>query len=295
MPIVTAVIPAYNEEIAIGSVVMGTKKYVNHVIVVDDGSIDNTAEIAKMAGAEVIKHPNNIGKGAALKTGFGNVKDADIILTLDGDGQHHPEDIPKLLKPIENGEADVVNGSRYLGKNNTRTPIYRRLGQTVLDKATNMDSGLDITDSQSGFRAFAKYTIPAFRFNQNGFFIESEMLIDAANFGSRIKEVEIGVTYDQENIHKKNPVSHGVSVLVGILQDMEFNRPLYYFTIPGLILISIGLILGLKFFGDYLAGGSGSLLPTAMAGLVGLGGIFIALTGVILHSISRMIQQFINK
>ncbi len=288
---VTAIIPTYNEELAIGSVIITTEKHVDHVIVVDDGSTDRTVEIAKLAGAEVIEHQENLGKGAALKTGFDAVKEADIIVTLDGDGQHNPDEIPKLIKPIETGDADIVNGSRYLGNKKNETPRYRRLGQTVLDNAIKLNSGLKISDSQSGFRAFAKDTIPAFRFNGTGYFIESEMLIDAAHYGSRIMEVEIGAKYNRDNTHKKNPVSHGVGVLVRILQDMEFNRPLYYFTIPGLILIAIGLIYGFYSFSEYLSGTNRSLAPTTIAALISLAGTFIAFTGVILHSISRMIQR----
>lgn len=294
-PVITAIIPAYNEEKSIGSIILATQKYVNEVIVVDDGSQDQTREIAELAGARVISHPQNRGKGAALKTGFEQVKDTDIIVTLDGDGQHQPQDIPRLVDPIIRGEADIVNGSRYLDNKDNETPVYRRLGQTVLDKATYLNTGMNITDSQSGFRAFATYTLPAFRFNNEGFYIESEMLIDASNYGSRVKEVPINVTYKTDNIHKKNPISHGLAVLVNLLQDMEFNRPLYYFSIPGLVLIVIGLVLGLKYFGDYLDGATNSLLPTALAGMIGLGGIFFTLTGVILHSISRMIQRSIGR
>ncbi len=119
----------------IGSVVLGTRKYVNQAIVVDDGSSDHIAEIAEAAGARVLRHTSNQGKGAALKTGFQAVVDQDIVVTLDGDGQHKPEDIAKLLKPIIIGKADIVNGSRYLSNDATDTPVYRRFGQTVLDKA----------------------------------------------------------------------------------------------------------------------------------------------------------------
>lgn len=292
---ITAIIPAYNERLTIGSVVISTKIHVDKVIVVDDGSNDHTAEIAEIAGAEVIKHPENRGKGAALKTGFHAAENTDIILTIDGDGQHDPEEIPKLVKPIENGEADIVNGSRYLEKKENGTPAYRRLGQTVLDTATNLNSGLKITDSQSGFRAFAYYTLPIFHFKETGFSIESEMLIDAANSGSKIMEVQIAVNYSQENIHKENPLSHGLGVLVRILQDMELRRPLYYFTIPGLVLIGIGLILGLIFFGSYLDHHMTTLLPTVMAAMIGLAGIFMAFTGLILHSMSRLIERNIGK
>lgn len=234
-----------------------------------------------------------MGKGAAIKTGFKTVKNSGIIVTMDSDGQHNPAEIPKLLHPIESGKADIVNGSRYLDKKENVTPKFIRIGQTVLDKATNINSGLSLTDTQSGFRAFAAYTIPAFKFKESGFTIESEMLTDAAAFGYKIREVPIGVSYDTKNgkIHKKNPISHGIGVLVRILQDMEFRRPLYYFTLPGLLLILIGLILGLNYFGMYLDGQMTTLMPTIMAGLIGLGGIFIAFTGIILHSMARMIER----
>ena len=287
---VTAIIPAYNEQIAIGSMVLNTKQYVDRVIVVDDGSTDKTVEISKLAGAEVISHPTNMGKGVALKSGFNAVTDSDIIVTLDGDGQHHTSDIPKLLKPIIDGEADIVNGSRYLNGKEKNTPIYRRVGQTVIDKATNFNARSNITDSQSGFRAFAKHTLPFFGFDQTGYGIESGMLIEASKAGLRIKEVEIGVRYDV-NSSKLNPVSHGVGVLVKILQDMEFNRPLYYFTFPGLIMIIIGLLSGMLFFADYLGGGSHSLAPTILAALLTVFGTFISFTGIILHSMGRMIDK----
>ncbi len=108
----------------------------------------------------MIVHEVNKGKGAALKTGFEAAAElgANIIVTMDSDGQHNPSDIPRLVAPIRDGYAEMVNGSRYLSHNDKNTPIYRRVGQTVLDTATNMNSGLRITDSQSGFRAFAAST-----------------------------------------------------------------------------------------------------------------------------------------
>ena len=289
---IIAILPAYNEEVSIGSVVVSTLKYVDEVLVIDDGSSDNTSEIAELAGAEVIKHPSNKGKGAALKTGFKASK-ADILITIDSDGQHNPKEIPKLLKPIINDEADVVNGSRYINGNKKDTPSYRRVGQTILDKATNLNGGLNITDSQSGFRAFAGHTLPVFRFKSINFGIESEMLTDAANAGLRIKEVEINVRYDVDG-STKNPVSHGVSVLMKVINDLEFQRPLYYFTLPGSIIILAGVVLGLLFFGDYLGGTCKSLLPTIIAIMMTLVGGFLAFTGIILDSMSRMIDRAIN-
>ncbi len=291
---ITALLPAYNEEISIGSMVIKTKKYVNEVIVVDDGSTDNTAKIAEIAGAKIIRHEFNMGKGAALKTGFESAKGADIIVTIDSDGQHSPSEIPKLVLPIVNGKADVVNGSRYIDGGEKNTPKYRRVGQSVLDIATNINGRTHITDSQSGFRAFAADTIPSFRFHQKGFGIESEMIVDASNAGLRIEEVSVSVKYG-ENSHKKDPISHGVGVLVKVIQDMEFKRPLYYFTIPGIVLITIGLVAGLIFFGNYLGGGNRSLAPTVFAGLITITGVFIAFTGIILDTMTRMITENLNR
>jgi len=291
---ITAILPAYNEEISIGSIVLRTKNYVDHVMVVDDGSRDHTSKIAELAEAEVIRHQTNNGKGSALKTGFKAVGNSDIIVTLDADGQHDPAEIPKLVAPIIAGEADMVNGSRYLGKGDKNTPKYRRIGQNVLDKATNISSRLTITDTQSGFRAFAVHTIPSFRFKTKGYGIESEMLVDAANAGLKVKEVETGVRYDVKS-SKKHPISHGIQVLVNVLQDMELNRPLYYFTLPGLILACIGTGMGLIFLRDYMTGISITLAPTILMIILALAGAFMMFTGIILDSISRLIERTMNK
>ncbi len=222
---ISVILPAYNEEISIGSMVHLTKLYADKVIVIDDGSSDRTADVARKAGAEVIVHEINKGKGSALKTGFETaiILGADIIVTMDSDGQHNPAEIPKLVAPIIEGEAEMVNGSRYLNGLDKNTPVYRRIGQTILDKFTNVHSGLKITDSQSGFRAFAASTIENFRFNAQGMAIESEMLKDAGNAGLCIKEVSIVVRYDVNGSTKK-PVSHGLEVLLAILKDMIFKK-----------------------------------------------------------------------
>lgn len=284
---ITAIIPALNEEISIGSIVIKTKRYAGHVIVVDDGSTDDTAEIAQLAGAEIISHAKNKGKGEALKTGFSAARNngTKIIVTIDADGQHDPDEIPKVIAPILAMEADMVIGSRYLNGNNI--PFIRHMGQIVLDRMTNLNSGLHVTDTQSGFRAFGICVADVFRFNQNGLSIESEMLAEAAGAGLKIKEVDIGVRYDVD-CSTENAVVHGAKVLISILQDMEFRRPLYYFTIPGLIFGTIGLGLGLTFMQDFYDGGRLRFGPTLVMMLLTLVGTFMAFTGIILHSISRM-------
>jgi glycosyltransferase involved in cell wall biosynthesis len=317
---VSAILPAFNEEVAIGSVVLRARKYADRVIVVDDGSSDRTAEVAKLAGAEVIRHPVNRGKGAALKTGFGALNDrqdeaylhlsesaglksdflqsslnrTNVIVTIDTDGQHDPADIPKLIEPILIGEADMVNGSRYLNGNKKDTPLYRRLGQVVLDTATNLGSGLSVTDSQSGFRAYASRIKDIFQFKQNGLAIESEMLSDAAEAGLRIKEVEIGVRYDVGS-SSENPVSHGVRILVKVLHDMELRRPLFYFTAPGLVMAVVGFGMGMEFLRAFYHGGNLQYGPTMLMILLMIVGCFMAFTGIILHTISLLLISESNR
>lgn len=289
---ITVILPAYNEEVSIGSVVLLTRFYADNVIVVDDGSSDRTAEIARKAGAEVIIHEVNTGKGGALKTGFEAAAGmgTDVVVTMDSDGQHNPSEIPKLVAPIIEGDAEMVNGSRYLNGLDKNTPAYRRVGQTVLDGFTNINSGLKITDSQSGFRAFAASTIDIFRFNANGMAIESEMLADAGKAGLRITEVDIGVRYDV-GCSTKKPVQHGLEVLVLILKDMEFNKPLFYFTVPGMFLEIGGLYMGSLFLQTFFTGGSLNFGPTMLMVMLIVVGSFMSLTGILLHSLSAILRD----
>lgn len=290
--IIIAVLPAYNEEISIGSIVLLTSKFVDHVIVINDGSSDRTADIAREAGAEVVLHEVNRGKGVALKTGFTAAVNlgADIIVTMDSDGQHNPADIPKLIDPIFKGEADIVNGSRYLNGLDRNTPAYRRVGQTILDRFTNLNSGLKITDSQSGFRAFSATTVNVFRFKAPGMAIESEMLSDAGKAGLRIKEAEISVRYDV-NCSTINPIKHGLEVFAMVLKDIEFKKPLFYFTVPGTLLGLAGLCMGVYFLHIFTAGRNLYFGPTILMVLLTVVGIFLALIGVLLHSFSTICRD----
>ena len=212
---VVAIIPAYNEEKALADVIGKTLGHVDEVIVVDDGSSDKTSEVAIEAGARVIRHSVNLGKGEALKSGFKAIGDDSIIITIDGDGQHNPSEIPDLVRPIIEDGADLVNGSRYMNGPEENTPAYRRVGQKVLDIATNISAGTKVTDSQSGFRAFSPQSKNVFRFKDTGFGIESEMLVDAAEAGLKIVEVPITVRYDLDG-STKDPITHGVGVLFNI-------------------------------------------------------------------------------
>ena len=239
---VAVLLPAYNEEVSIASMILLSLQYADEVIVIDDASSDRTSEVSRLAGATVLSHTTNKGKGAALKTGFKYAQDYDIIVTIDADGQHNPSEIPDVIKPIMEDRADIVNGSRYIAGKDTTTPTYRRVGQTVLDNATYLASGVKLTDTQSGFRAFSSKSIEYFNFDPNGFGIESDMLIEASVNKLRIVEVEITVRYDV-NTTTDNPIVQGFSVLMRILELMRFNRPLYFYGISGSIVLFLGILI----------------------------------------------------
>jgi glycosyltransferase involved in cell wall biosynthesis len=212
-------IPAYNEERYIGNVVRKAKIYATEVIVIDDASKDNTSQIAKEAGAFVIKHEINKRYGGAIKSCFqvAKDKDADILVILDGDGQHDPKDIPNLLKPILDGQADIVIGSRFLNKSND-IPLYRKFGINVITFLFNFCSKTKVTDSQSGFRSYNRNALSLLgSLEEDCMGVSVEIIIKARKKRLIIKEVPINVKY-YEDSSTLNPVIHGVSVALTVLK-----------------------------------------------------------------------------
>lgn len=283
MTSVAVLLPAFNEEISIASIILLSSKYADEIIVIDDGSTDRTSEIAESMGATVLRHKTNKGKGVALKTGFNYAKNYDIIVTIDADGQHNPSEIPSLIQPILDDEADIVNGSRYLGGERQDTPKYRRIGQTVLDTTTNIASGVKLTDTQSGFRAFSSKSIDCFNFDPEGFGIESDMLIEAANNNIRINEVEITVRYDV-NTTSANPVVQGLTVLLRVLELMRFNRPIYFYGVSGTIILFLGVLI---YFTIKYSSYTNNLYLSAIGVFVIIMGVVLILSGVLTDYLNR--------
>lgn len=285
-------IPAYNEELAIGSVVLKARQFVDEVVVVDDGSEDATRSVAQLALATVLSHRRNLGKGAAIRTAFDYARrnGSSAIVLMDGDGQHHPEDIPKVLAPIDAGEADVVLGTRW-GKENGM-PLYRRAGKRVLDYATGAFTGF-VTDTQCGFRAFSRKAVDLLDVNVAGFGAESEMLIQANGAGLRIVEVSIDTRYDVEG-STLPPVEHGYRVVDSVLRVVAEQHPLFFLAGPGLLLLLFGVYLGLLTFQIYADTGAfaiGYALLVAIALILGSLGIF---TGVLLNILPKAIERRIH-
>lgn len=289
---VVAALPAYNEEVAIGSVVLGARNYVDQVVVVDDGSTDRTAEIAEAAGAIVVKHEVNTGYGGAIKGCFEAARTygADVLVILDGDGQHDPSDIPSLVEPVVQEEADIVIGSRFNGKEN-KIPFYRRLGIKTINIFTNVASNGRVTDTQSGFRAYSRRAIDSLDVRDAGMGVSSEILLLARNNGLSIKEKPIFCRYDVEG-STHGALGHGLSVLYSILKFVELERPVISLGLPGLALILIGLALGYNVVEIYAATSQlavGSALITVMLIVVGMLAIFVSM---VLHAIKITFERY---
>ena len=283
-------IPAFNEEGAIGKLVRKTLSYVDSVVVCDDGSSDNTAKEAENSGAHVIVHDENRGKGSALKSLFEHARhsSADIIVTIDGDGQFLPEEIKKLTKPIIEKTSDIVVGYRF--DNDTEMPSYRKIGNKILDHATNIATSIPIRDTQSGFRAYSKNAIELIEFSNDGFTADSEILIDASKHGLRISEEKITVIYDTgRRTSTKNPILHGSSVLGSLIEMILVKHPLKYLGIPGLVVIFCGILLSSYTISVF---NQTALLPIPFA-LVSIGllllGFLLLMTSGILFAINRSI------
>jgi len=243
-----AVIPCYNEEATIGSVVLKVKNYVDKVLVIDDGSIDDTAKIAIAAGAHVILHKKNRGKSFAIKTGFRHAlnKGFDYVVTIDGDGQHNADEIPVILGDLMNNGHDITLG--YRSGNGTEMPAWRKVGKRLLDYATSFGNGGYVTDSQNGFRAFNKKAIKALTPELNGkaFSVESEQLIKAHDLGLEVSHANVTCKYKGlKKTSTTNPTSHGFSVLSHIIWLIAERHPLLFISFPGFISVILGLFLGI--------------------------------------------------
>ena len=290
---ITVILPAYNEEVSIGSIVLLSRLYADNVVVVDDGSTDLTAEVARKAGAEVVAHGANRGKAEALKTGFKTATaiGADIIVTMDSDGQHNPADIPKLVAPILEGNAEMVNGSRYLNYQGKNTSLYRRAGQTMQGTTAQMNFNLKITDTQSGFRAFAASTKNIFRFSGEKTAIENEMLADAGRAGVRITEVEIGAFKPSETT-TRNPAKYIRGALKSVAEDIEANSPLYLYSVPGFALATCGFYMGFKFLEAFFLGSASiNFGNTFLMVFLSVAGVSMTLLGIVEYSMARKVKQ----
>ena len=213
-----AVIPAYNEEKRIYDVVKKTKVYADRIIVVDDGSKDKTKESAENAGAIVLSHLVNLGKGAAAKTGcdYAFENKADIIILIDADGQHDPKEIPRFLESLS--KNDIVLGSRKI---NANMPVVLRFGNWFINRAIKFLYGIKIIDSQCGYRAFASGVYKILRWKASDYSMESEMIAKIGKYKLKYEELPIETIYSDR--YKGTTVIDGFKIVFNLI-TWKLNR-----------------------------------------------------------------------
>jgi glycosyltransferase involved in cell wall biosynthesis len=282
-------VPAFNEEKYIGSLVLRAKQYATELIVADDGSTDRTSEIARLAGATVIRHEQNRGKGAGVQEILAEARkrDADILVIIDADFQHDPDEIPSLIKAVLEG-YDLVIGSRRLPR--SRIPRYRRLGQRTLSYFTGVLTKSKISDSESGFRALSKKAISEMQLEETGFAVETEMISEATHRGLKLKEVPVSIIYTKDG-STLNPVRHGVGVLNRIVAMIAEKRPLLFFGLVGGICVLAGIAFGgmvIRTYYTSYALATGTALISMLLTTIGVLSIF---TGLILNVLLKRIGK----
>jgi len=292
-PFVMVAMPAYNEQEHVGTTVSAVKQYADIVVVVDDGSKDNTGSVAEAAGAQVIRQQINQGYGGALRTIFQTAKKykPDILIILDADGQHNPMDVPRFISKVQEG-YDVVNGSRFLKESCSDTiPGYRKFGMSILNRVTKMATGnVCVTDSQCGYRAYAKSAYDLIRLSGNGMSAGSEILVQLSDHHMKVGEIPIEVRYDLEGTSSENPVRHGITVLMNVIRFVTIRRPIMVFGIWGMIVVIIGVILAFQALEIPAKTGLWSPTITIVAGLLLVMGMLLIMTALILYSVSQMIH-----
>ena len=295
-PYIVAGMPMYNEEETIGTVVTRTLRHVDAVICVDDGSSDASARIAEACGATVIRHRVNRGYGGALKTLFLNARelDADALVVLDSDGQHESDDIPAMLEPIINGDADFTIGSRFVeGGGGTDMPAYRRLGIKVITAASNLSSDLGIKDTQSGFRAFSRMALDRLRFDAEGMELSLEMLEDAQEKQLNVVEVPTIIRYDVPKGSNFTAVSHGFTVLTWALLSLSQKKPLLVLGLPGFGLLAASAAMGMRATQDLTLQLDALIGEGISAVWIGLLGLALMATGLVLQSAQRFLKHLL--
>lgn len=245
-------IPAFNEESVIEKTILSIPRKIPNVdkvevLVIDDGSTDKTVDYALNAGADkIISHPTNEGVGVAFMTGIRNaiIRNADIVITLDADSQFDANEIPKLMKPILNRQADVVIGSRFLDGKLTNYPKIKIFGNNVFTKIVSWTTGQKFTDTQTGFRAYSKDTLLSISV-VNEFTYTQEVLMDLKFKGFKISEVPVSVSYNDKRKSRvvKNIFNYSYKALSIIVRSLVFHRPIMAFGLFGALLCGGGITM----------------------------------------------------
>ncbi len=285
-------IPAYNAESTISEVVKQCKKFVDIVVVVNDGSTDNTESIARQAGAEIITHKKNRGYGGAIKTGLieGVKRNARITITFDADLQHDANDIPKLIEPIMAEKADIVIASRFLGhKHNVKS--YRKFGIKLITSLVNIFTKNKINDTESGLRAYSQESLKKIvpTLETEGMGMSAEIILRASVKDLIIFEIPGTIHYpDGINTSTHSPIKHGIHVVLTILKLTVETRPIPAFGIPSLIFFVASIISSFYVIDFYNQMSRLPLGLTVFTVLLVSIGFFFILAAMILYVLSKI-------
>jgi len=285
-------IPAYNEEKNIAGIITKLKNVSNDIIVCNDGSTDLTANIAEDMGAIVVNHEKNLGYGGAIRSIFLKAKDlaGDVLVTFDADGQHRIEDIDGVIAPILENQSDIVIGSRFLDDSEKEVPQYRKMGIKVITKITNATIKKELTDSQSGFRAYSKQVLNEISPSETGMGVSTEILIKASSKDLKISEVPIKILYG-ENTSTQNPITHGSSVIFSTIKFTSIEHPLRFYGIPSVIFMIIGFsftYLAIQYYTEI--GRLNTNLTIISAGTI-LIGVILLISAILLYSLVSVVRE----
>ena len=286
------VIPAFNEEKNIASIITKLMNITDTIIVCNDGSSDLTSEIAEKMGALVINHKKNLGYGGAIRSIFLKAKEleGDVLVTFDADGQHRIEDIENVTTPIINQEADLVIGSRFLDDSEKEVPQYRKVGIKLITKITNASIKEKLTDSQSGFRAYSKKVVDELNPSELGMGISTEILIKASSKNFKILEVPIKILYSGDT-STHNPISHGSSVILSTIKYTSIEHPLKFYGIPSIIFFIVGIsftYISAQYYAEI--GRLNTNLTIVAAGTI-LIAIVLLLTSILLYTLVSVVRE----
>ena len=289
-------IPAFNEEKNIASIITKLMGITDTVIVCNDGSSDLTSKIAEKMGAVVINHEKNLGYGGAIRSIFFKAKEmnGDVLVTFDADGQHRVEDVKTVIEPIINQEADLVIGSRFLDESEKEVPQYRKVGIKVITKITNVSIKKQLTDSQSGFRAYSKQVINELNPSELGMGISTEILIKASSKNFKIFEVPIKIIYSGDT-STHNPVTHGSSVIISTIKYTSLQRPLTFYGIPSIIFLIIGSAFSYLAIQYYVEIGRLNTNLTTIGASTVLIGVVLLITAILLFSLVSVVRENSNR
>lgn len=210
------IVPAYNEAVVIGEVVAELRTVFEHVVCVDDGSADGTGDIARQAGAFLVRHPINLGQGAAIQTGVEyarNQPGAKVFATFDADGQHRVKDVTRMIDRLNQGDVDIVIGTRFGQQVANRPPFLKRMVLQTAARLSRRGRRLGLTDTNNGLRVFNKTVADGMNITMSGMSHATEIVMMIAENRWRVAEVPVEVLYTEYSKSKGQPLLNGVNII----------------------------------------------------------------------------------